>query len=60
MAIEKKVSAIKNSPRHLLGIQSLSVQEAKKILILASSTEIRANLATCLIFSLSKDICAIS
>ena len=32
MAIEKKVSAIKNSPRHLLGIQSLSVQEAKKIL----------------------------
>ena len=31
-----------------------------KLSTLASSTEIRANLATCLIFSLSKDICAIS
>ena len=37
MAIEKKVSAIKNSPRHLLGIQNLSVQEAKKILTEAKS-----------------------
>ena len=37
MATEKKVSAIKNSPRHLLGIQSLSVQEAKKILTEAKS-----------------------
>ena len=37
MAVVKKISAIKNSPRHLLGIQSLSVQEAKKILIEAKS-----------------------
>ena len=32
MATIKKVSAIKNSPKHLLGIQNLSVQEAKNIL----------------------------
>ena len=32
MAIVKKVSAIKNSPKHLLGIQNLSILEAKKIL----------------------------
>ena len=28
----KKFSAIKNSPKHLLGIQNLSILEAKKIL----------------------------
>ena len=32
MAVRKKTSAIKNPPKHLLGIQSLSVQEAKQIL----------------------------
>ena len=37
MATVKKVSAIKNSPKHLLGIQNLSVQEAKKILNEAKS-----------------------
>ena len=37
MATVKKVSAIKNSPKHLLGIQNLSVQEAKKILTEAKS-----------------------
>ena len=33
MAARKNTSAIKNSPKHLLGIQNLSVQEAKQILI---------------------------
>ena len=28
----KKISAIKNSPKHLLGIQNLSILEAKRIL----------------------------
>ena len=37
MATVKKVSAIKNNPKHLLGIQNLSVQEAKKILNEAKS-----------------------
>ncbi len=32
MAVVKKFSAIKNSPKHLLGIQNLSILEAKKIL----------------------------
>ena len=32
MAAVKKFSAIKNSPKHLLGIQNLSILEAKKIL----------------------------
>ena len=32
MATTKKVSAIKNTPKHLLGIQNLSVLEAKEIL----------------------------
>ena len=32
MATVKKVSAIKNSPKHLLGIQNLSIQEANIIL----------------------------
>jgi len=32
MAVTKKISAIKNSPKHLLGIQNLSILEAKKIL----------------------------
>ena len=32
MAAIKKFSAIKNSPKHLLGIQNLSILEAKKIL----------------------------
>ena len=32
MAVVKKISAIKNSPKHLLGIQNLSILEAKKIL----------------------------
>ena len=32
MAVRKKTSAIKNPPKHLLGIQNLSVQEAKRIL----------------------------
>ena len=32
MAVRKKTSAIKNPPKHLLGIQNLSVQEAKQIL----------------------------
>ena len=31
MAVRKKTSAIKNPPKHLLGIQNLSVQEAKQI-----------------------------
>ena len=37
MATVKKVSAIKNLPKHLLGIQNLSVVEAKKILSEAKS-----------------------
>ena len=37
MATEKKVSAIKNTPKHLLGIQNLSVLEAKEILNEAKS-----------------------
>ena len=37
MATVKKVSAIKNSPNHLLGIQNLTVLEAKKILTEAKS-----------------------
>ena len=37
MATIKKVSAIKNAPKHLLGIQNLSVLEAKKILTEAKS-----------------------
>jgi len=32
MAARKNTSAIKNPPKHLLGIQNLSIQEAKKIL----------------------------
>ena len=32
MAVVKKISAIKNSPKHLLDIQNLSILEAKKIL----------------------------
>ena len=32
MAARKKTSAIKNPPKHLLGIQNLSIQEAKQIL----------------------------
>ena len=32
MAVLKKTSAIKNSPKHLLGIQNLSILEAKQIL----------------------------
>ena len=32
MATVKKVSAIKNNPKHLLGIQNLSIIEAKNIL----------------------------
>ena len=39
MATAKKVSAIKKTPKHLLGIQNLSVQEAKSILIEAKSFE---------------------
>ena len=37
MATAKKVSAIKNTPKHLLGIQNLSVLEAKEILTEAKS-----------------------
>ena len=37
MATVKKVSAIKNAPKHLLGIQNLSVLEAKNILAEAKS-----------------------
>ena len=37
MAAVKKFSAIKNSPKHLLGIQNLSVLEAKEILTEAKS-----------------------
>ena len=37
MATVKKVSAIKNTPKHLLGIQNLSVLEAKEILTEAKS-----------------------
>ena len=37
MATVKKVSAIKNAPQHLLGIQNLSVLEAKNILNEAKS-----------------------
>jgi len=37
MAVIKKTSAIKNQPKHLLGIQNLSVQEAKNILNEAKS-----------------------
>ena len=32
MAVRKKTSAVKNPPKHLLGIQNLSIQEAKQIL----------------------------
>jgi|TARA_B110000211_G_scaffold233416_1_gene299587 aspartate carbamoyltransferase catalytic subunit len=32
MAVYKKISAVKNLPKHLLGIQNLSILEAKKIL----------------------------
>ena len=32
MAVTKNFSAIKNSPKHLLGIQNLSILDAKKIL----------------------------
>ena len=32
MAARKNTSAIKNPPKHLLGIQNLSIQEAKRIL----------------------------
>ena len=32
MAVIKNTSAIKYSPKHLLGIQNLSILEAKKIL----------------------------
>ena len=32
MAVSKKTSAVKNLPKHLLGIQNLSILEAKKIL----------------------------
>ena len=32
MAVKKNNTAIKNSPKHLLGIQSLSILEAKAIL----------------------------
>ena len=37
MATVKKVSAIKNNPKHLLGIQNLSIIEAKNILNEAKS-----------------------
>ena len=37
MAVTNKTSAIKKTPKHLLGIQNLSVQEAKKILNEAKS-----------------------
>ena len=37
MATEKKISAIKNTPKHLLGIRNLSVLEAKNILAEAKS-----------------------
>jgi aspartate carbamoyltransferase catalytic subunit len=32
MAVYKKISAVKNLPKHLLGIQNISILEAKKIL----------------------------
>ena len=32
MAVKKIITAIKNSPKHLLGIQNLSILEAKDIL----------------------------
>ena len=32
MAIKKNNTAIKNTPKHLLGIQNLSILEAKSIL----------------------------
>ena len=32
MAVKKNTSAIKDQPKHLLGIQNLSILEAKKIL----------------------------
>ena len=32
MAVKKNNTAIKNSPKHLLGIQNLSILEAKSIL----------------------------
>ena len=37
MAVIKKTSAIKNQPKHLLGIQNLSIKEAKDILHEAKS-----------------------
>ena len=37
MAVQKNTSAIKSQPKHLLGIQNLSIQEAKKILEEAKS-----------------------
>ena len=44
MAVVKKISAIKNSPKHLLGIQNLSILEAKRILNEAK-TFIKLNLS---------------
>jgi aspartate carbamoyltransferase catalytic subunit len=35
MAVQKNTSAIRSQPKHLLGIQNLSIQEAKKILEVA-------------------------
>ena len=32
MAVTKNTSAIKSAPKHLLGIQNLSIHEAKQIL----------------------------
>ena len=48
MATVKKVSAIKNTPKHLLGIQNLSIIEAKNILNEAK-TFIKLN--SCLLYT---------
>ena len=37
MAVQKNTSAIKSIPKHLLGIQNLSIIEAKRILEEAKS-----------------------
>ena len=40
MAVIKKTKAIKNYPKHLLGIQNLSFSEAKEILKQAKENEL--------------------
>ena len=43
MAVINKTSAIKSSTKHLLGIQNLSIQEAKRILDSGKRTQEQIN-----------------